>query len=221
MIKPHDTTPNLLQSASFIAIEGPVGSGKTSLARRLAEFLKAELLLENAIQNPFLERFYQNRSRWALATQIAFLQQRIELLQQWPTPESGRPLVTDFLLEKDELFAEVNLPEDEFVLYRKLQEQLNPSAKPCPDLVIYLQASPETLMTRIQRRGLSFERPVSESYLRKLSERYAGFFYDFDKSPLFIVDTSVLNPVDDESDFAMLIERLRDMRSYREFFGYA
>ncbi len=221
MIAFNENHANPLDSAGFIAIEGPVGAGKTSLARRLAAHLDAELLLENAMSNPFLGRFYQNRSRWALAAQIAFLHQRIDQCTDWPNTENGRKLVADFLIDKDELFAEINLPEDELQLYKRLHASLAPVNAPTPDLVIYLQAPPETLITRVHQRGLEIERPMSEAYLRTLADRYAAFFYAYDAAPLFIVDTSVLNPVDDDADFAMLVERLRNMRGYREFFGYA
>lgn len=212
---------NILDTASYIVVEGPIGAGKTSLAKRLSEHLNAALFLELAQDNPFLARFYQNPARWALATQIGFLHQRIDQFAAFADAHAGNRVVSDFLMDKDPLFAELNLPTDELVLYQRLFDALRPQSLPTPDLVIYLQAKPETLITRVHNRGLDAERPITESYLQRVSERYATFFYEYDAAPLFIVDAEVLNPVDHEDDFDMLLERLRNMRSYREFFGYA
>jgi deoxyadenosine/deoxycytidine kinase len=212
---------NLLDTASYIVVEGPIGAGKTSLAKRLSGYLKAELFLESAQDNPFLARFYQNPARWALATQISFLHQRVDQFATFSDAPAERRVVSDFLMDKDPLFAELNLPTDELALYQRLFDELRPRSLPTPDLVIYLQARPETLIARVHNRGLDSERPITESYLQRVAERYAAFFYEYDAAPLFIVDAEVLNPVDHEDDFDMLLERLRNMRSYREFFGYA
>ena len=212
---------NILDSANYIVVEGPIGAGKTSLAKRLSEHLNAKLFLELAQDNPFLARFYQNPARWALATQIAFLHQRVDQFATFSDSSAERRVVSDFLMDKDPLFAELNLPADELVLYQRLFDTFRPQSLPTPDLVIYLQARPETLITRVHNRGLDAERPITESYLQRVSERYAAFFYEYDAAPLFIVDAEVLNPVDHEDDFDMLLERLRNMRGYREFFGYA
>lgn len=212
---------NLLDTAKYIVVEGPIGAGKTSLARRLSEHLDAALFLEQAQDNPFLARFYHNPARWALATQIAFLHQRVDQFATFPESPPDRRVVSDFLMEKDPLFAELNLPSDELALYQRVFAAVRPPSRPTPDLVIYLQARPETLITRVHQRGLDAERPITESYLQRVSERYATFFYDYDAAPLFIVDAEVLNPIDHEDDFDMLLERLRNMRGYREFFGYA
>lgn len=212
---------NILDSANYIVVEGPIGAGKTSLAKRLSEHLNAKLFLELAQDNPFLARFYQNPARWALATQIAFLHQRVDQFATFSESSAERRVVSDFLMDKDPLFAELNLPADELVLYQRLFNAFRPQSLPTPDLVIYLQARPETLITRVHNRGLDAERPITESYLQRVSERYAAFFYEYDAAPLFIVDAEVLNPVDHEDDFDMLLERLRNMRGYREFFGYA
>lgn len=212
---------NLLDTAKYIVVEGPIGAGKTTLAKRLARRLDTELFLEMAEDNPFLGRFYQNPGRWALATQIAFLHQRIDQFAAFEAKYGTRRVLADFLMEKDPLFAEITLPADELALYRRLFETLRPQSLPKPDLVIYLQAKPETLISRVLNRGLDAERPITESYLQRVSEHYASFFYDYDAAPLFIVDAEILNPVEHEDDFDMLLERLRNMRSYREFFGYA
>ena len=211
----------MLDKARYIVVEGPIGVGKTSLARRLADHLQAPTLFEKPEENPFLGRFYQNMERYALQTQLFFLFQRMEQLREVMQDDlfSGR-LVADFLIDKDPLFASMNLTDDEYALYRQIYASLKLQA-PAPDLVIYLQADADTLAERVRRRGLDAERRISESYLARVVERYARFFYQYDASPLFIVNAEELNPVDSDDDSALLVERLGQMRSFREFFGYA
>lgn len=212
----------MLDKAQYIVVEGPIGAGKTSLARRLCERLTATPMFEEPERNPFLERFYQAPDRWALATQMSFLFQRID--QQLALSEVGRTgqrIVSDFILEKDPLFAAINLPDDELHLYLRVFEAMKPTNIRQPDLVIYLQAKPDTLIGRVHQRGLASERRITERYLERVAERYARFFYQYEAAPLFIVDAEVLNPVDQDDDFELLLDRLRNMRSYREFFGYA
>lgn len=212
----------MLDKARYIVVEGPIGAGKTSLARRLAERLPAETMFEQPEANPFLGRFYQGSDRWALATQLAFLFQRFDQLAAHAGERAeGRRVVSDFILEKDPLFAALNLTDDELALYRRIFDAMKPATPPVPDLVIYLQAKPETLAERIRKRGLDAERRITEPYLERVAERYARFFYEYDAAPLFVVDAGVLNPVDHDEDFELLLDRLRNMRSYREFFGYA
>ncbi|HRP95170.1 MAG TPA: deoxynucleoside kinase [Rhodocyclaceae bacterium] len=212
----------MLDKARYIVVEGPIGAGKTSLARRLCERLDADPVFEQPESNPFLARFYQNLERWALPTQLSFLYQRIDQLAVLDDAHrGGRRIVSDFILEKDPLFAALNLPEDELRLYQRLYHAIEPAESLRPDLVIYLQAKPETLIARVRQRGVDAERRITESYLERVAERYARFFYQYDAAPLFIVDAEVLNPVDHDGDFELLLDRLRNMRSYREFFGYA
>lgn len=211
----------MLEKARYIVVEGPIGAGKTSLAKRLAARLDCTTLLEQPEANPFLTRFYQDMPRYALPAQIAFLLQRADMLRA--PGDNAFPkqrLVADFLLDKDPLFAAMNLEADEYALYQDLYRRLNPQA-PKPDLVIYLQADPSTLMQRVRSRGLDAERRITEGYLGRVAERYTTYFHNYDASPLFVVDAAVLNPVDLDEDFELLIERLLAMRSYREFFGYA
>ena len=211
----------MLEKARYIVVEGPIGAGKTTLAKRLAERLNADVLLENPAANPFLGRFYQNAERWGLPTQIAFLFQRSEQLVDFSLHhDPARRVVSDFLLAKDPLFAELNLAEDELQLYRKLYERLKPSIRK-PDLVIYLQAQPDILIERVRHRGVEAERRMSEAYLQRVAEHYANVFHHYDAAPLFIVNAETLNPVDKDEDFELLYSRLHAMRSYREFFGYS
>ncbi len=210
----------MLDKAQYIVVEGPIGAGKTSLARRLAQRLESDTIFEQPERNPFLERFYGNLDRWALATQISFLYQRIDQLAVLDEI-TDRRIVSDFLLEKDPLFASLNLPQDEHQLYQRLFDAIRPKQIRKPDLVIYLQAKPETLIGRVHQRGVNAERRITERYLERVADSYSRYFYDYDAAPLFIVDAEILNPIEEDDDFELLIDRLRNMRSYREFFGYA
>lgn len=211
----------MLSKFRYIAVEGPIGAGKTSLARRMATHLHAETLLENAGENPFLPRFYQDPRRHALATQLFFLFQRsaqVHDLQQADLFRHGT--VADFLLDKDLLFARLNLDDDEFRLYQKIYDELQPRA-PVPDLVIYLQARPEVLIERVRGRGIGYERSISADYLGRLADSYARHFHSYDAAPLFIVNCEHFNFVQGEADFAMLMQQIADMRGRREFFNRA
>lgn len=205
----------------YVVVEGPIGVGKTSLTRKLADRLGAGTLFENAGDNPFLPRFYQEPKRYALPTQLHFLfdrsRQLAELVQQ-DLFSSGT--VSDFLLDKDMLFARLNLEDDEFELYQKVYADLAPQA-PTPDLVIYLQAPIDTLLERVRRRGVEFERGMSPDYLRRLAASYSDFFHRYDAAPMLIVNSENLNFADSEADFELLLERMSKMRGPREFFSRA
>ena len=208
-----------MQKFRHIAVEGPIGAGKTSLARRLAERLGAELLLEEPGENPFLARFYQDMVRYALPTQLFFLFQRARQLETLAQPDMfGRPTVTDFLLEKDPLFARITLSDDEMALYQKIYDAIRPQA-PAPDLVVYLQARPAMLHERVRRRAVQFERGMSEEYLALLVEGYARFFYNYSAAPVLIVNSENLNFVARDADLELLLARMRGMKSRREFFS--
>lgn len=203
----------------YIVVEGPIGVGKTSLAGRLADSLGASLLLEEAQDNPFLERFYQNPRQAALPTQLYFLFQRARQIKALRQRDLFRPArVSDFLMEKDRLFAELTLDDDELRLYQQVYGQLTLDA-PAPDLVIYLQAPVEVLLARIHKRGLSHERLIETAYLQRLVDAYTDFFYHYAAAPLLIVNAAEIDPVNNEQDYQQLLERARAVQRGRHYFN--
>lgn len=203
----------------YIVVEGPVGVGKTSLSRRLAEAFSAELVLEQPDENPFLERFYRDRKRHALPTQLFFLFQRARQLQGLKQRDLfATTRVADFLLEKDVLFAKVNLDDDEFHLYQQVYQQLAVNV-PAPDLVIYLQAPVDVLLDRVKGRGIAYEQSIAPAYLQELVDAYTQFFYRYTSTPLLIINAAEINIVDSESDFSTLLDQVRRVRSGRHYFN--
>ncbi|MBC6961674.1 deoxynucleoside kinase [Nitrosomonas sp. H1_AOB3] len=208
-----------LERCRYIVVEGPIGAGKTSLARNMATRLNYSLMLEQPEANPFLEKFYGDMSRHTLSTQLFFLIQRMQQLQSMER-ENGfsRSVISDFLFEKDRLFADVTLSEPEHGLYRQIREHM-PLNAPRPDLVIYLQAAPEILIRRIRQRGNALEQRISEDYLRRLTERYMRFFYEYDQTPVMIVNSEHIDLAHNLADLDMLLARIDQMRSAREYFN--
>lgn len=209
----------LFDKYRYVVVEGPIGVGKTSLAQRLAEHCGATTLLEKPQDNPFLAHFYQDPARHALPTQLFFLFQRINEVRDLAQMDLFRTSsVADYLFDKDALFARLNLSDDEFELYQNIYRNLAPQAPP-PDLVVYLQASPETLIERVRRRAAAYERQIADSYLTRLSQAYSDFFYHYTAAPVLIVNSENLNFVDNDDDFALLLQRIKGMRGAREFFS--
>ena len=203
----------------YIVVEGPIGCGKTSLAQRLGARMGATLLLEDAQANPFLPMFYRDMRRHALPAQLFFLFQRVGQPEALRQPDLfEKPTVADFTLAKDPLFARLTLDDAEFQLYSRIYEHVKPQA-PAPDLVVYLQASVDTLIHRVRRRGTPMESGIDEDYLRRISEAYTRYFLDYADSPLLIVNSERLNFVERPEDLDLLIARMQSMRGGREFFN--
>lgn len=208
-----------LSKYRYIAVDGPIGAGKTSLARKLAERLDGEPFLERPGENPFLPRFYEDMARHALPTQLFFLFQRVAQLRELAQLRLFSGItVADFLLEKDRLFAQLTLAGDELSLYQRIYDALKPQA-PRPDLVIYLHADLDTLYERMRRRAIDYEAPLGREYLAALADAYARFFYHYAGAPLLVVNSERLNFVDNPADLELLVEHIASMRSAREFFN--
>jgi deoxyguanosine kinase len=205
----------------YIVIEGPIGVGKTSLARRLADSLNAQSILEQADQNPFLERFYKNPRAAAFQAQLFFLFQRARQLEEVRQQDMfGAVRVADYLMDKDRLFARVTLDDAEYALYERVFERVVVDA-PKPDLVVYLQAPLDVLMDRIAKRGIRYEQTMERSYLEKLMQAYARFFHSYDDAPLLIVNSASIDPVSNDEDYQLLFSEVIKARRGRHFFNPA
>lgn len=203
----------------FVVVEGPIGVGKTSLARKLARSFGSELVLEQGEDNPFLERFYRNPRAVAFQTQLHFLFQRSRQLQDLRQSDLFEKVrVADYMLEKDRLFARLTLDDEEFALYEQVYERLAIEA-PLPDLIVYLQAPVDVLLERIARRGIDYEQQIERRYLERLTEGYARFFLEYDASPVLIVNAAEIDPIGDEADYQNLLAEIVRPRKGRHYFN--
>lgn len=203
----------------FIVVEGPVGVGKTSLSRRLSESFGCDLLLEGPAENPFLERFYKDPRAGALPTQLFFLFQRARQMQDLRQADMFNPVrVADFLIEKDRLFAELTLDDDELKLYDQVYASMTLDV-PKPDLVIYLQAPVDVLLERILKRGNEMEAGIAIEYLGRLVDSYARFFINYTASPLLIVNAAEIDPVNNDQDYELMLQQVRNTSSGRHYFN--
>ncbi len=203
----------------FIVVEGPIGVGKTSLARRLCGSLNAEAVLEQATENPFLERFYRNPRAGALPTQLYFLFQRAQQLSALKQEDLFAPVrVGDYLLDKDRLFARVTLDDAEYGLYEQVYTKLD-IQPPKPDLVVYLQAPVDVLLERIAKRGINYEQHIERQYLERLNEAYARFFHEFESSPLLIVNAAAIDPINNQADYDELLAAIQRMKRGRLYYN--
>jgi deoxyadenosine/deoxycytidine kinase len=202
-----------------IVIEGPIGVGKSSLAKKFSERFGYTPLLEAPQENPFLAKFYRDSARYALPTQLFFLFQRIDQLRDITQRDLfSEAVISDFMIDKDPLFARLTLSDEELSLYQKIFEVQKPQA-PIPDLVVVLQASADALIERIRRRGIPMEQYMSEDYLRSLSEAYTHFFHHYEQAPVLIVNTDQLNPIEREEDFTVLIQQIANFKGRRAYFN--
>ena len=203
----------------YIVIEGPIGCGKTTLANLLADKFNVQLLCEKAEDNPFLPRFYQDAQRYALPTQLFFLFQRSRQISDMSQRDMfTAPTVADFFLEKDPLFARLNLDDEEYTLYHQIYSHLQLKS-PKPDLIIYLQTPVDELAERIEERNISYEQEIPREYIERLADAYSEFFHSYDASPVLIVNNEKLNITKDETALNLLIDRIGQIKSSREYFN--
>ncbi len=208
----EEPTKPLFEDIRYIVIEGVIGVGKTSLARILAQRFRGMLVLEEFEQNPFLSRFYEDRKRWAFQTQLSFLASRFRQQQTLMKPDLFHSLVVaDYSFDKDRIFAHLNLDGDEIQLYETLFKLMQPST-PTPDLVVYLQSTPERLMKNIRLRARSFEKPMEQEYITALNEAYNYYFFRYNQSPLLIVNAERIDFVNQSQDLEQLVEQIRTLR---------
>ena len=209
----------MTENFRYLVIEGPIGVGKTSLAKKLAAEFGSELLLEQAEENPFLANFYHNPRQYALSAQLHFLLQRAQQVQDFRQSDLFRgSYIADFMVDKDRLFAQMTLNPDELALYEQIYTHLTLDA-PRPDLVIYLQAPVEVLRERIVRRGIDYEQQIRDEYLLRLSESYTRFFYDYDGSALLTVNTRSVDLINNAEDYQAILEKINDIHSGRHYFN--
>ena len=210
---------NIFDKFPYIVVEGPIGSGKSTLAKILADRFLVNFLSEKAEKNPFLPKFYEDMKRYALSTQLFFLFQRADQIKKISQKDMfKKSIIADFFLEKDPIFAKINLDEEEFNLYHQIFSHLQLKA-PKPDLIIYIQTSVETLEKRIKERNIDFEMDISTKYLETIAESYSQYFHSYNHSPVLILNNENLNILKDKNAINLLIERIMGIKSNREFFN--
>ncbi len=210
---------SIFKKFPYIVVEGPIGCGKTTLAKMLADQFPVDYLSEKAESNPFLPRFYQDARRYALPTQLFFLFQRANQIKDLNQRDMfAKPIVADFFLEKDPIFARLNLDDEEYALYHQIYQHLHLNA-PKPDLVIYLQTPLDALVERIEERNVGYEQDMPREYLERLSDAYSAYFHNFDTSPVLIVNNEKLNILKNPSALKLLINRIGQIKGQREFFN--
>ncbi len=208
-----------LKKFKTIVIEGPIGVGKTSLTLKIAERFNFDTVLEAAEENPFLEKFYKNNTKYAFPTQLFFLFQRLDQLSELSQSDLfSQNIICDFMLEKDPIFAGLTLNDDEISLYQKIFDNQKPNIF-SPDLIIFLQATPNKLFERIKKRGIKVEQEISYNYLEKLCSAYNRFFYQYETSPVLTVNTLSFDPIHNENDFESLLNQIKLFRGKRNFFS--
>ena len=213
------TDLNMQTQLRYIAVEGPIGVGKTSLVKKLADSFGSELLLEKAEENPFIARFYENPRQYALSTQLSFLLQRAQQVQSFRQIDLFQNShIADFMIDKDRLFAELTLTNDELKLYQQIYQHMTIDA-PQPDLVIYLQAPIDILRERITNRGIDYEQKIKDDYLTRLCELYTRFFYDYDEGALLTVNTQSIDLINNQQDYQALLDEITNIRSGRHYFN--
>jgi deoxyadenosine/deoxycytidine kinase len=216
---PKDTVEVVQTPHRYVVVEGPIGVGKTSLARRLAKSFGSELVLEQGDENPFLERFYRNPRAAAFQTQLYFLFQRARQIQDLRQADLfERVRVADYLLDKDRLFARLTLDDEEFALYEQVYARLAIDA-PKPDLVVYLQAPVDVLLERIGRRGIQYEQAIERRYLERLVESYSRFFLEYDVAPVLMVNAAEIDLVGSAADYGSLLREVVRSRKGRHYFN--
>jgi deoxyguanosine kinase len=203
----------------YIVVEGPIGVGKTHLVKRLVESCSGTELLEEPENNPFLEKFYLNPQQSALPTQLSFLMQRVKLSKELEQDDLFTNLhIADFMVEKDRLFAQITLDDDELALYNMVYDNLTMHHRK-PDLVIYLQASLPVLKSRVSRRGIGYEQRIEDVYLKRLADTYADFFHYYEDSALLIVNAEQIDLVNSEQDYQNLLDQISNIQSGRQYYN--
>ena len=203
----------------YIVVEGPIGVGKTHLVKRLAESFSGTTLFEQPEENPFLEKFYLHPKQSALPAQLSFLMQRVKLSKELQQDDLFNDLkVADFMVEKDRLFAQITLDDDELALYNMVYNNLTMHHR-APDLVIYLQAPLSVLKTRVSQRGIGYEQRIEDAYLQRLTDSYADFFHYYDDAPLLIVNAEQIDLVNSEADYQNLLVQIATLQSGRQYYN--